>query len=341
VIVPVVTRLDATADLRAEMAEEVRRGLTRQPRELPTRYFYDARGSALFEEITTLPEYYPTRAETAILERHGAEIVTLAQPQAIVELGAGSCAKSRLLIEPAEAGGLRQFLPFDISAAAVEDAVRELAAGFPDLAVHGIVGDFRTQMDAIPRPERRSSSRREDPSHYLTGAPGSQLVLFLGSTIGNFEEPERLEFLRGVREMLRPGDHFLLGVDLVKAERTLHAAYNDGRGVTAAFNLNLLRVLNRELDADFDLDGFEHVAFYDPELQRVEMHLRSLHAQTVRIRAAGLTVAFAAGERVRTEISVKFTRDSAAAALEAAGLALRRWFTDSEERFGLALARPA
>jgi L-histidine N-alpha-methyltransferase len=322
VIVPVVTRLGVAGDLRAEMADEVRRGLTRQPRELPTRYFYDARGSALFEEITTLPEYYPTRAETAILEQHGAEIAALARPRVMVELGAGSCAKSRLLIEPAEARGLRQFLPFDISAAAVEDAVRELAAGFPDLAVHGIVGDFRTQMDAIPR-------------------LGSQLVLFLGSTIGNFEEPERLEFLRGVREMLRPGDHFLLGVDLVKPERMLHAAYNDGRGVTAAFNLNLLRVLNRELGADFDLDGFEHLAFYDPELHRVEMHLRSLRNQTVRLRAAGLTVAFAAGERVRTEISVKFTRESAAAALEAAGLALSCWFTDPEERFGLALAQPA
>jgi L-histidine N-alpha-methyltransferase len=322
VIAPVVTRLDGAVDRRAEMVDEVRRGLGRRPRELPCRYFYDAAGSALFEEITRLPEYYPTRAETAILRQYAAEIVALAQPDVMVELGAGSCAKTRLLIGPAMGRGLRQFLPFDISPAAVEEAVRDLAGGFNGLAVHGMVGDFRTHLDAIPR-------------------AGSQMVLFLGSTIGNFDGEERLSFLRTVREMLRPGDHFLLGVDLIKDERVLHAAYNDSRGVTAAFNLNLLRVLNRELGADFDLGGFEHVAGYAPDRQRVEMHLRSLRSQTVRLPQAGLTIAVAAGEQVRTEISVKFTCESAAEALEAAGLRLRRWFTDREERFGLALAQPA
>jgi L-histidine N-alpha-methyltransferase len=309
-------------DRHLELAFEVRRGLTRLPRELPSRYFYDARGSELFEEITRLPEYYPTRAEAAILERSAHEIVLLTRPDVMVELGAGSCAKTRLLIDEAQRRGLRQFVPLDISTAAVEDAVQELAETFPALPVHGLVGDFRDQLGSIPR-------------------IGSQLVLFLGSTIGNFEESERLAFLRTVRSLMRRGDHFLLGVDLVKDERTLHAAYNDSRGVTAAFNLNLLAVLNRELGADFDTREFEHVAFYSAQRQRIEMHLRSRLAQTVRVPGAGLTISLAEGEQIRTEISAKFTRESAAAALEAAGLCLLRWFTDPGRRFGLALAQPA
>jgi L-histidine N-alpha-methyltransferase len=322
VTAPSVLRLDGIVDRRREMAEEVRAGLARRPRELPCRYFYDARGSALFEEITRLPEYYPTRAEAAILEARATEIVALTRPEAIVELGAGSCAKTRLLIEVGLGDCLRSFVPFDISPAAVEDAVHDLASGFDGLEVSGIVGDFRGQLGTIPR-------------------RGRQLVLFLGSTIGNFEGAERDEFLSAVRGLLRPGDHFLLGVDLVKDRSALHAAYNDSRGVTAEFNLNLLRVLNRELGADFDLDAYEHVAFYAEDRQRIEMHLRVRGAQKVRIPGAGLTVELEPGEQVRTEISAKFTRDSAAAALEAAGMRLRRWFTDPAAQFGLALAEPA
>jgi L-histidine Nalpha-methyltransferase len=321
VTAPTVTRLGGLVDRRREMADEVRAGLSRRPRELPCRYFYDARGSALFEEITRLPEYYPTRAESAILEDRAAEVIELARPVAIVELGAGSCAKTRLLIEAGLRHGLRRFLPFDISPAAVEEAVRELASGFEGLRVDGLVGDFRGQLDTIPW-------------------RGRQLVLFLGSTIGNFEEPERDAFLGAVRGLLAPGDHFLLGVDLVKARAALHAAYNDSRGVTAEFNLNLLRVLNRELGADFDLGAYEHVAFYNADDRRVEMHLRARRAQTVRIPGAGLTVSLSGGELVRTEISAKFTRGSAGAALARAGMRLRRWFTDADVQFGLALAEP-
>ena len=319
---PVITRLDSGVDRHRELVDEVRRGLTREPRELPSRYFYDARGSELFEEITRLPEYYPTRAEAAILERYAAEIVLLARPDVMVELGAGSCAKTRLLIDEALRRGLREFVPLDISVAAVEDAVGELASTFPTLPVHGLVGDFRDQLEVITR-------------------RGSQLMLFLGSTIGNFDEPERVAFLRMVRSRMGPGDHLLLGVDLVKAEPVLHAAYNDSRGVTAAFNRNLLAVLNRELDADFDPSEFEHVAFYAAEGRRIEMHLRSRRDQTVRIPGADLVVALAAGEQIRTEISTKFTRESVSEELGAAGLCLLRWFTDPERRFGLALLQPA
>jgi L-histidine Nalpha-methyltransferase len=321
VITPTVTRLDGDVDRLREMAADVRTGLARRPRELPCRYFYDARGSALFEEITRLPEYYPTRAEAAILEARSAEVIELTRPEVVVELGAGSCAKTRLLIEAGLEDDLTRFVPFDISSAAVEEAVRELASGFDGLRVHGMVGDFRDQLGTIPR-------------------LGRQLVLFLGSTIGNFEEAERRAFLAAVRSLLAPGDHFLLGVDLVKPEPVLHAAYNDSLGITAEFNLNLLHVLNRELEADFEPDLYEHVAFYSSEQQRVEMHLRATRAQVVRIPGAGLTVSLADGERVRTEISAKFTRESAGAALADAGMRLRRWFTDPDCQFGLALAEP-
>ena len=314
-----LTRLDGGRDRLRDMIRDVRAGLSRRPRELPCRYFYDALGSQLFEEITRLPEYYPTRAERAILERHSTEIAELTRPAVVVELGAGSCSKTRLLIDAALRLGLRRFLPFDISATAVEDALSELSASFPALLVHGLVGDFRTQLHAIPR-------------------QGRQLVLFLGSTIGNFTEPERDDLLLRVRSLLRPGDHFLLGVDLVKDADDLDAAYNDAGGVTAEFNRNLLRVLNRELGADFDLSAFEHVAFYAPGRRRVEMHLRSLRDQTVRVPAADVELSLAEDERVLTEISCKFTPETAAAALDAAGLRPSRWFTDPQRQFGLALA---
>jgi L-histidine N-alpha-methyltransferase len=305
------------------LVEDVRRGLSDVPKHLPSRYFYDERGCELFETITELPEYYLARAEEELLRRYAGEVVGAAQPESIVELGSGSCRKTRALI----AAGrrlevLRDFVPFDISEGAVRAASGDLVERFPGLRVYGVVGDFEAHLAAVPRLGRR-------------------LVLFLGSTIGNLDPGERLGFLGKVRALLQQDDAFLLGVDLVKDEAVLNAAYNDAQGVTAAFNRNLLRVLDRELGADFDLDAFEHVAFYDSAAQRVEMHLRSRKRQLVEVPGAGLRVGFAAGECLRTEISTKFTRATTEASLDAAGMRMREWYTDESQRFGLALAEAA
>jgi L-histidine N-alpha-methyltransferase len=311
-------------DAHRAMADEVRSGLTRSPKELPSRYFYDDRGSALFEQITELPEYYLTRAETEILEQHSDELADITRPQVIVELGAGACTKTRLLIGSAHrAGSLGCFVPFDIGEGVLRHSVSQISSEFPDLAVHGIVGDFASHLDAIPR-------------------LGRQLVLFLGSTIGNFEVAERRRFLASVRSLLSEDDYFLLGVDLVKDERELVAAYADARGVTAEFNRNLLNVLNRELQADFDVGSFEHLALWNEAANRIEMHLRADGEQRVRVPGAGLhgplEISFEDGETVRTEISVKLTRAIVERAFAEAGLDLRAWFTDSGQRFALALA---
>ena len=313
-------------DAHRAMADEVRSGLARSPKELPCRYFYDDRGSALFEQITELPEYYLTRAETEILEQRSDELAAITRPQVIVELGAGACTKTRLLIGSAHrAGSLRGFVPFDIGEGVLRDSVSRISSEFPDLAVHGIVGDFASHLDAIPR-------------------LGRQLVMFLGSTIGNFEVPERGRFLASVRALLSEDDFFLLGVDLVKDQRELVAAYADAQGVTAEFNRNLLEVLNRELEADFDVGSFEHLALWNEAASRIEMHLRADGEQHVRVPGAGLHgplgVGFEDGETIRTEISVKFTRATIERAFAEAGLDLRAWFTDSGQRFALALATP-
>lgn len=323
-IAPPITLAIHTVGLerRQSMADDVRRGLLATPKELPCRYFYDDRGSRLFDEITRLPEYYLTRAETEILERSAGEIVSLAGAESLVELGAGTCAKSRFLIEAGRRqGSLRRFVPFDISEVTVQQSAHELVESFPGLTVYGLVGDFGAHLASIPR-------------------LGRQLVLFLGSTIGNFDASERVAFLRDVRALMEPDDLFLLGVDLDKDPRTLVAAYDDAAGVTAEFNLNLLRVLNRELGADFDLDGFAHLARYDAGERRMEMHLRSLRRQTVTLPGAGLRVELEPDERVRTEISSKFTRATTEACLAEAGMRLEAWFTDEAERFALALAGP-
>jgi L-histidine Nalpha-methyltransferase len=313
---------NAGVDGTRVMAAEVSSGLAGSPRRLPCRYFYDQRGCELFEAITQLPEYYLTRAETDLLRHHAGEIAALARPAAMVELGAGSCAKSRLLIEAGlRAGNLHSFLPFDISEGAVLGAAHDLVERYPGLSVYGLVGDFTAHLPSVPR-------------------LGRQLVLFLGSTIGNLDGADRAKFLAEVRSLLQPEDFFLLGVDLIKDERKLHAAYNDSQGVTAGFNLNLLQVLNRELGADFDLAAFEHVAFYNRELQRVEMHLRARRSQTVGIAATGQRVSISAGESILTETSTKFTRDSVRACLEAAGMELRVWLSDEAEQFGIAIASP-
>jgi len=308
---------------REELIADVRAGLTQTPKCLPPRWFYDALGSQLFEQITALPEYYQTRTEAAILGAHAADIALAVRPEALVELGAGSCAKSRILIEAArEVGSLSTFTPFDISESALQVAGRELLEEFPDLTVYAMVGDFATHLDLIPR-------------------HGRQLVVFLGSTMGNFDDAERRRFLEQVRGLLAPGDAFLIGLDLIKPVPDMLAAYDDAQGVTAQFNLNLLNVLNRELGANFDPAAFEHVVRYEEVLHRMEMHLRSRRDQTVIIPAADLRVGFVTDELMRTEISVKFTRSTAEELLRSASMHVSQWFTDPDERFAMALAVPA
>jgi L-histidine N-alpha-methyltransferase len=307
---------------RDELIADVREGLARRPRQLPPRWFYDEEGSRLFDLITELPEYYQTRTERAILRDHAAEIAALTRPEALVELGAGSCSKSRLLIDACRAlGTLRSFTPFDVSDTVVQRTSRELVDEYPGLTVYGMVGDFSSHLSLIPR-------------------LGSRLVVFLGSTIGNLEVDERRRFLDEVRDLLEPGDTFLCGFDLVKDHAELVAAYDDSAGVTAAFNRNVLHVINRELGADFDPEAFTHVARYDSMLDRIEMHLRAERPQSVTIPGAEMRVDFAEGETLRTEISAKFTRAVVETCLRESSMRLAAWFTDPAERFALALASP-
>jgi L-histidine N-alpha-methyltransferase len=311
------------ADYRAaSLRADALAGLTATPKSLPPKWFYDAQGSALFEKITELPEYYPTRAERAILEAVAPEIAALTGATTLVELGSGSSDKTRLLLSALrDAGTLRGYVPVDVSESALVAAGDALAAEYPGLTVHAVVADFEQYL-GVP------------------AAAGPRLVAFLGSTIGNMVPAERAVFLRRVRAQLRPGDAFLLGTDLVKDPAALVAAYDDSAGVTA-FNKNVLSVLNAELGADFDLDAFEHVAAWDAGREWIEMRLRAASAQSVRVGDLGLTADFAAGEEMRTEVSAKFREAGVAAELAAAGLAMRTWWTDPGGQFGLSLAVPA
>ncbi len=302
---------------------DVRAGLTAVPKTLPPKYFYDARGSELFEEITRLPEYYLTRAETSILQRHSAEIAALSRCESLVELGSGTSAKTRLLLRALLDGGtLREFVPFDVDPAVLTDASDALAAEFPGLAIAPFVGDFEHDIGSIP-------------------ARGRRTIAFIGSTIGNLEPGVRADFLAQVGAALRPGDTFLLGTDLVKDTGRLLRAYDDTAGVTAAFNRNILVVVNRELDADFDVDEFRHVALWDAENEWIEMRLRAERAQQVTINDLDLAVSFAAGEELRTEVSAKFRRERIEAELATAGMRMVRFWTDRRGDFGLTLAEPA
>jgi L-histidine N-alpha-methyltransferase len=306
--------------LRADVAA----GLTATPKSLPPKYFYDARGSELFEEITLLPEYYPTRAETAILAARAAEIAALARCGSLVELGSGTSAKTRLLLQALRAAGtLREFVPFDVDPAVLAGATRALGAEYPGLRIAPFIGDFEKDLAAVPRGE------------------GPRMIAFLGSTIGNLEPLARAEFLRRAAGALQPGDAFLLGTDLVKDPGRLQRAYDDAAGVTAEFNRNVLRVVNRELNADFAVEEFEHVALWDAGSEWIEMRLRAVTEQQVKIGDLGLTVTFAAGEEMRTEISAKFRQAGVAAELAAAGLAAAAFWTDGAGDFGLTLATPA
>lgn len=303
------------------LADDVLDGLTRPFKELPPKHFYDSRGSQLFELICQLPEYYPTRTELAILSAQAEAIVVASGAAELVELGSGASTKARLLLEAmAAAGGLRRYLPVDVSERVVREAAAELVAAYPGLSVHGVVGDFERHLDRVPAPE------------------GPRLVALLGGTIGNFPPGSRRRLLRRIAGLLGPDDHLLLGTDLVKAPHMLEAAYDDSDGVTAEFNRNILHVINRELDGDFDPDGFDHVAFYDPRHQWVEMRLRARRAHRVRVDAIGLDVLFADGEEVRTEISAKFTPERVEQDLAAAGLAVRAWYEDAGGLFALSLA---
>ncbi|ODA73638.1 L-histidine N(alpha)-methyltransferase [Streptomyces sp. AVP053U2] len=305
---------DATG---AALRADVREGLTGSPRTLPPKWFYDARGSELFEEITGLPEYYPTRAEREILLARSGEIAEASGARTLIELGSGSSEKTRHLI--GALAGLHTYVPVDVSESALTLAGRALVAERPGLNVHALVDDFTGRM-ALP------------------DTPGPRLVAFLGGTIGNLLPAERAAFLASVRAMLAPGDGLLLGTDLVKDEKVLVRAYDDAAGVTAAFNRNVLAVINRELGADFDPAAFDHVAAWDAGHEWIEMRLRSRDPQTVKIPALDLAVDFGAGEELRTEISAKFRKERVREELASAGLELARWWTDEEERFALSLS---
>jgi L-histidine Nalpha-methyltransferase len=305
------------------MAADVRAGLTKPFKELSPRYFYDERGSELFERITRLPEYYPTRAERAILDLHGDAIVdTAGAPATLIELGSGSALKTRVLLDAMGAAGcLEAYAPVDISEQITRRTAEEIASEY-GITVHGLVCDFELDLERVP-------------------LGGPRVIALLGGTIGNFEPARRASFLRRVTNLLGPDDRFLLGTDLVKHRATLEAAYNDSAGVTAEFNKNVLAVLNRELQADFVLDAFEHVARWDPENLWVDIRLRSLEPQTVAIAALEMEVSFGADEEMRTEISTKFARPGLEGIYREAGLEPAGWWTDPDGLFALSLARAA
>jgi L-histidine N-alpha-methyltransferase len=309
-------------DLRSDMRADVTRGLRATPKELPSKYFYDEEGSALFDAITRLPEYYPTRTERGILVERAGAIAARSGADTLIELGSGTSEKTRLLLDAfAGRGALRRFVPFDVDETTLRAAAAAVATEYPGVAVHAVVGDFERHLALLPKGGRR-------------------MIAFLGSTIGNLTPEQRAGFLADVVAQLEPGDTFLLGTDLVKDVGRLEAAYDDSAGVTAAFNRNVLRRLNRELDADFDPDRFEHLALFDTEREWIEMRLRSSVAQTVTVSRLGLTVEFTAGEEMRTEISAKFRPDGLRGELTVAGLELLDLWTDPAGDFALSLSTP-
>ncbi|HEY1174719.1 MAG TPA: L-histidine N(alpha)-methyltransferase [Phytomonospora sp.] len=308
-------------DLSAQLRADVRAGLSKRPRWLPPKWFYDARGSELFERITRLPEYYPTRTERAILAAGAAGVAETSGAKTLVELGSGSSEKTRLLLDALRAQGtLARFVPLDVSEAALREATAQIGTDYPGLEVHGLVADFTRHLDRIPTGDGR-------------------LVAFLGGTVGNLEPGERARFFGDLRATLHDGERLLLGADLVKDASTLVAAYDDTEGVTAEFNRNVLRVLNHRLGADFEPGAFEHVARWDPRNAWIEMLLRSTKAQTATVPELGLSVDFEEGEELRTEISAKFTVEGLGEELDAAGFAHEHTWTDPAGAFALLLAR--
>ncbi|MBI4539103.1 MAG: L-histidine N(alpha)-methyltransferase [Gemmatimonadetes bacterium] len=316
---PETTRSSLKSERLARMLDEVRAGLSARQKELPPKYFYDARGSRLFEEITRLPEYYLTRAERALLRARIPNWIRELRPRALVELGAGSAAKTRIILDAMRAAGTAAvYVPIDVSAAFLRETANRLRHEYPEIETRPLVADM---TDGLRLP---------------AGLPGPTLYALLGSTIGNFDDPAAVRLLERIQAAMYPTDSFLLGVDLKKEVARIEAAYNDARGVTAEFNRNILRVLNRELGADFDLGAFEHRAFYEGEYDHIEMHLVSLCDQQVTIPGAGV-FRFRQGETIRTEISGKYDPCRVAKLFEAAGLTMREWAPDAEGLLALVL----
>lgn len=309
------------ADSAAEaLRRDVRQGLGGSPKSLPPKWFYDSVGSDLFDQITRLPEYYPTRTEAAILRARAADIAVGSGADTLVELGSGTSEKTRILLDALrESGTLRRFIPFDVDATILESAGAVIGAEYPGIEIDAVCGDFEEHLGKIP-------------------AVGRRLMVFLGSTIGNLTAGPRADFLGALADCLQPGDALLLGTDLVKDVGRLVRAYDDAAGVTARFNKNVLAVVNRELDDDFDVEAFEHVARWNPDEERIEMWLRATTAQRVHVGDLDMTVDFAAGEEMLTEVSCKFRPDGVAGELAAAGLRRIEWWTDRDGDFGLSLA---
>jgi L-histidine Nalpha-methyltransferase len=309
------------ADSAAQaLRRDVHDGLTQTPKSLPPKWFYDSVGSELFDQITRLPEYYPTRAEAEILRARAAEIAAAAEADTLVELGSGTSEKTRIVLDALrDNGSLRRFVPFDVDSSVLTAASTAIGNEYPGIEIDAVCGDFEEHLDKIP-------------------SIGRRLVIFLGSTIGNLTPEPRARFLDALSDTLQPGDTLLLGTDLVKDTDRLVRAYDDAAGVTALFNKNVLAVVNRELDASFDLSEFEHVARWNAEAERIEMWLHAVTSQRVHVGALDLTVDFAAGEEMLTEVSSKFRPDGVAAELEAAGLRRTHWWTDPAGDFGLSLS---
>ncbi|MFZ0834281.1 MAG: L-histidine N(alpha)-methyltransferase [Mycobacterium sp.] len=317
--VVLANHLEAGSADRA-LRRDVLQGLRETPKSLPPKWFYDDAGSGLFDQITRLPEYYPTRSEAAILRAQAASIAELTSADTLVELGSGTSEKTRMLLDALHRRGtLRRFIPFDVDAGVLQSAGTAILAEYPGIEVDAVCGDFEEHLTEIP-------------------SGGTRLVAFLGSTIGNLTPGPRARFLATLAAAMQPGDSLLLGTDLVKDADRLVRAYDDSAGVTAAFNRNVLAVVNRELGADFDLDAFEHVARWNTDERRIEMWLRSTRAQRVHVGALDLDVVFDADEEMLTEVSCKFRREAVAAELAAAGLTLTQWWTDPDGDFGLSLS---
>jgi L-histidine N-alpha-methyltransferase len=322
---PTAITIDSHLDGGAErsLADDALDGLTRPFKELPPKHLYDARGAELFDQICELPEYYPTRAERAILEERAQEIAALTRAVELVELGSGTASKTRVLLDALHAAGtLRRYVPVDVTESMVRESAEALTEEYPGLRVHGVIGDFERHLDLLPP------------------RIGPRIVAFLGGTIGNFPPGSRRRFLRSIGKLLGPGDHLLMGTDLVKDPHVLQAAYDDSAGVTAEFNRNMLCVLNRELHADFRPEDFDHVALFDEEHEWIEMRLRARREHTAFVRELDLPVHFDQGEELRTEISAKFTPARVEGDLAAADLKLVRWLTDGDDFFALTLSRP-
>ena len=316
-----ISHLSQPQDFRAELESDIRVSLAAQTRFIPSKYHYDETGSALFEDITRLPEYYLTRAETRILRQCAAQIMELVVPDELVELGSGSSTKTRLLLEAMHVIGGNRYVPIEISESALYQAAEALSGDYDWLHIEGYVGNYQNDLPLLHRRGRR-------------------LLTFLGSSLGNYTTQVRGEFLGQVGHTLRPGDALLLGVDLVKDEETMVRAYNDSAGVTARFNTNTLEMLNRELGADFDVDSFSHRPVWNAEKSGVESFLVAERDMTVSIPAVGMTIQLAKGERIFTEISCKFTRENVTQELNEVGLEVAQWYTDSEEMYGLLVASP-